>query len=117
MGKRQASDRNAPGRPRKSHRSYEVKPTKPRGEEGGPKRTPLTFADAYGVGDKYAVEAILAEQVINGRRSYHVKWQDLPVAANTWEPEGHLVGAHAEALLAAFKDLQAARVKVRCAPA
>ena len=65
----------------------------------------------------YLTVLLADDQVINGRRSYHVKWQDLPVAANTWEPEGHLVGAHAEALLAAFKDLQAARVKVRCAPA
>ena len=45
---------------------------KPRGADGGPKRTPLHNFDQYKGRDSYEVESILAEQWSSGRFLYQV---------------------------------------------
>eukprot|EP00873_Tetraselmis_striata_P004715 jgi/Tetstr1/424979/TSEL_001513.t1 len=62
----------------------------PEGVPDGPKRTPISFADAYNGREAYKVEKILAQVTRKGVEHYIVRWEGLCDKADTTEPASHL---------------------------
>eukprot|EP00873_Tetraselmis_striata_P010748 jgi/Tetstr1/431012/TSEL_002030.t1 len=62
----------------------------PEGAPDGPKRTPISFADAYNGREAYKVEKILAQVTRKGVEHYIVRWEGLCDKADTMEPASHL---------------------------
>eukprot|EP00873_Tetraselmis_striata_P044547 jgi/Tetstr1/464811/TSEL_009550.t1 len=60
------------------------------GAPDGPKRTPISFADAYNGREAYKVEKILAQVTRKGVEHYIVRWEGLCDKADTTEPASHL---------------------------
>eukprot|EP00873_Tetraselmis_striata_P045687 jgi/Tetstr1/465951/TSEL_000914.t1 len=56
----------------------------------GPKRTPISFADAYNGREAYKVEKILAQVTRKGVEHYIVRWEGLCDKADTTEHASHL---------------------------
>eukprot|EP00873_Tetraselmis_striata_P009842 jgi/Tetstr1/430106/TSEL_001965.t1 len=62
----------------------------PEGAPDGPKRTPISFADAYNGREAYKVEKILAQVTRKGVEHYIVRWEGLCDKADTTEPASHM---------------------------
>eukprot|EP00873_Tetraselmis_striata_P042867 jgi/Tetstr1/463131/TSEL_008065.t1 len=62
----------------------------PEGAPDGPKRTPISFANAYNGREAYKVEKILAQVTRKGVEHYIVRWEGLCDKADTTEPASHL---------------------------
>eukprot|EP00873_Tetraselmis_striata_P040915 jgi/Tetstr1/461179/TSEL_006316.t1 len=60
------------------------------GAPDGPKRTPISFADAYNGREAYTVEKILAQVTRKGVEHYIVRWGGLCDKADTTEHASHL---------------------------
>eukprot|EP00873_Tetraselmis_striata_P009841 jgi/Tetstr1/430105/TSEL_001964.t1 len=60
------------------------------GAPDGPKRTPISFADAYNGREAYKVEKILAQVTRKGVEHYIVRWEGLCDKADTTEPASHM---------------------------
>ena len=71
-----AENENTPKRPRgrPCKRRFHAKdfPLKPKGEDGGPKRTPLHIGDVFAHQDRYEVEKVLAMCLKNGVEHFKV---------------------------------------------
>ena len=78
-------------------------PLKPEGGEDGPFRTPLHVGDPGAGKAPYAVKFIVAEVLKRGLPHYIVRWEDLPSACDTVEPEDHLCDPTSEAAIERFK--------------
>eukprot|EP00873_Tetraselmis_striata_P044475 jgi/Tetstr1/464739/TSEL_009486.t1 len=63
---------------------------KSKGAPNGPKRTPISFADAYNGREAYKIEKITAQVTRKGMEHYIVRWEGLCDKADTTEPASHL---------------------------
>ena len=67
-----SSEKKGRGRPRKRRFRATEFPLKAKGEEGGPKRTPLHIGDPFAHHDAYFVEEVLAHCQKHGSDHYKV---------------------------------------------
>eukprot|EP00873_Tetraselmis_striata_P003694 jgi/Tetstr1/423958/TSEL_014569.t1 len=80
----------------------------PEGAPDGPKRTPISFADAYNGREAYKVEKILAQVTRKGVEHYIVRWEGLCDKADTTEPASHLENDESRAKIDEFLEARRA---------